>query len=395
MSAHSDFAPSAAQRVFDCPASWALNRAMPDRESRYSAEGTFAHSIADKALRLGVDADAFEGETGTAVIDGITFGFINDDKMIAAVQGHIDRCRELPGDWFTERKVDISNWTPIKGQFGTSDFAACSRGHLDIADLKYGEGVMVYAEGNKQGVEYALGFIDEFDWAYEFKTVSIRIHQPRLDHYDVWHTDVETIRRIGAEIKAKYIVAMGPNPPFGPTEKACQFCKVAATCPALQARINSDAALIFDDLDQTFSPDVEMLTVEQLEYAWRTREFFSIRFNAIEAVLERKLLAGSRDVTRLKMVEGRTHRRWRSRTDAIEAMTEVGIPESQQEKKTLITPAQALKKVPKALRDTLAEVVVKPRGKPTIVGMDDPRPAWGTDAAGVFDNLDDEEELTI
>lgn len=393
MSAHADFAPSSAQRVWDCPASWALNRAMPDRESRYSAEGTFAHHIADKALRLGVDADAFEGETGTAVIDGVTVEFTCDGKMIAALQDHIDLCRELPGDWFTERKVDISNWTPLPKQFGTSDFAACRTGHLDIVDLKYGEGVQVWAEGNKQGVEYALGFIDEFNWAYDFESVSIHIHQPRLDHFDVWHTDVATVRRLGAEIKAKYIVAMGPNPPFGPTEKACQFCKVSATCPALQQKINSDAALVYDDIEG-FTPDVELLTLDQLVQAWNTRKLYDIRFNAIETLIDRKLLSGAQ-VPGLKLVEGRTHSRWRSREDGIEAMCNAGIPESQQEKRTLLSPAQAKKKVSAAQRKVIAEAVVKPRGKPTIVRSDDPRPGWDSRAADVFIDLDEEEEIEL
>lgn len=397
--AHARFAPSSAKRIMSCPASLKINEALPDDCTEFAAYGTLAHHIAEMCLRSGQDAKDWVGTSWRLDHNGEVMDetdstehrwlFAVDDAMAAKVQEYVDACRACPGDHYPETRVNHSRWCPEDGQFGTCDFAACEPGVLRIRDLKFGEGVKVFAYRNPQLALYALGFFDEHDWLYDFQRIIIEVHQPRLDHIDTWEVSRRELLAFGEEIKVGFTRALEPNPPFGPSEEACQFCKGAATCAALRDRINAEVALAFDDISDEFDPPIGQLPIEELVSAYRVKPLYDIRMTAIQGRLMEMLLAGD-EVPGLKLVEGRSNRQWLSEEATKQfLLNDIVLPEDDIYTRKLVSPAQAEKLIPKEKRKPLSTLIFKPSGKPTIAEADDPRPTFGEKNADAFDDLDD------
>jgi hypothetical protein len=412
--AHSRFAPSATEREYNCPASFLLNEQLPDRQTDDAAHGTAAHHVAEKCLAYNHDMIVYAGCT-IAVTEHGECRFVHekapvrdderafevDDEMVNAVQEYVDWCREAPGDHFTEIRVEHTKWCPDKDewgdqlgpQFGTADHIAIydatteelgRHDVLEVTDLKYGKGVKVYAKENKQAIKYALGALDEYGWMYNTKRVRIRIAQPRLDHFDTWELSVEELLEWGEKIKKRLELVFVDNPPFGPTEKGCKFCKAAAKCVALADYIHESRACHFDDE----TVDVKLLPVEALVEAWKKRDLVKLRYDAIEKELYATLWHGQ-TAPGLKMVAGRGgNRTWRDEDEAVSELRKLGIPPDKLYKSTLISPNQAEELLPREERDKISGLYIKPPGKPCIVDADDPREPYTATADG-FDDEDD------
>lgn len=408
--AHAFFAPSSAPRVVDCPASLLFSAGLPDKAGPDAAHGTAAHWIADKCLRTGKRVEFYAGcevvvdkkgecrfvhngirdEVTLEVEFGDAMVFEVDDEMVNAVQEYVDWCNEAPGEKYPECRVDISKYCPrehpnafvppeaFEPQGGTSDHAACSPGVLVITDLKYGKGVKVFAERNWQAVLYALGFIDEWDWVYDFQKIIIRICQPRLDHKDVWEITREEIEEYGRYILERFTLALEDNAPFGPSEKACKFCKRSGECKAQAKFLSEVRALAFDDLDGEAFPkhDERLLTSEELVEAWKLHGFYKARFEAIERILQEKLDQGP--VPGVKLVEARTHRCWINAEAAAEHLELFeDIPhEKLYDTPSLISPAKVEKLLPKKQKGIIKTLAEKPRGGPCLAVESDPRPDY-------------------
>ena len=424
--AHAFFAPSSAPRIVRCPASLLLTAGMPDTQSEFAAEGTAAHFIADLCLRnrglvekyAGCKVEVNEkgqcrfehegnrGEIALNLAFGKAFLFEVDDEMVNSVQEYVDWCNDAPGEKYPERRVDISRWTPkvsdnvdvpaqaFEPQGGTSDHAACSPGLLIITDLKYGKGVRVDAERNEQAVLYALGFIDEYDWLYDFREIHIRICQPRLDHKDVWVVTREEIEEIGRYILERFTLALQEDAPFGPGEKQCKFCKASGLCRAQSEYLSEIRALAFENLDAETGIDDRLLTDEELVEAWKAHGLYKARFDAVERHILARLEAG-KPVPGVKLVESRVFRKWHNESAVVDELLFADIPrEKLFDEPKLISPAQAEKLLPKAKREIVKTLAYKPRGGPCIADEADKRPDYATVQAaqvdGVFDNLDDD-----
>jgi hypothetical protein len=422
MSAHAFFAPSSAPRVVLCPGSLLLTCDMPDTQTEDAAHGTAAHWIADMALRENKHVEHYGGlkiavdkhgeckfygdhNQDQIVLDacfGLYHLFEVDDEMIVAVQEYCDWCNDAPGEKYPECRVDISKWCPkdsenifvpaqaFEPQKGTSDHAACEPGRLIITDLKYGKGVKVFAQDNYQAVLYALGFIDEWDWLYDFEEIEIRICQPRLDHKDVWVVTREQIEELGRYILERFTLALKPDAPFNPGEKQCRFCKASGRCRAQADMLSKVRALAFEDLD--FVPTA-LLTNEELVEAWRLHPFIQARFDAIEREMMKAMENGVK-LPGVRLAEINCHRAWHNQAEAAAQLEAAGIPkEKLYTEPSLISPAQSEKLLPKAKREIVKTLAYKPRGGATIVDQDDKRPDYEAavqahvDAS--FDNLDD------
>lgn len=417
MGAHAFFAPSSAPRVVLCPGSLLLTADMPDNQSVEAAEGTAAHWIGDLCLRTNrmVERYAacnvivtkqgecrFQSSKSIALEDELVFEV--DDEMINAVQEYVDWCNGTPGEHFPECRVDISKWCPqprddlsavfvpaqaYEPQKGTSDHAACQIGRLIITDLKYGKGVKVYAENNYQAVLYALGFINEWDWFYEFDEIEIRICQPRLDHKDVWIITREEIEAIGRYILERFTLALEPNAPFAAGEKQCQFCKASGMCRAQKDHLSEIRGLAFEDLDQDFVvPDIRLLTNDELVEVFRVHKFYLNRFDAVVREMDR---AGMNKVkfNGLKRVMSRTHRKWINETEAAAAL-ELDIPRAKLFEESMISPSEAEKLVPKKIRGEVSKLAYSPRGGPCWVDESDKRPLYDDVVADEIDEAFDD-----
>jgi hypothetical protein len=381
--AHARFAPSSQHRVYDCPASLLLNEQEPDREIWEAAEGTVAHHVAEQCARDGRDPEEFLGMTfdsGDLDADydeelhsSKGFAITVDEEMVAGVNDYLDRIAGLPGDHFVETRVNISPWCPIPNQFGTCDHAAAAHKKLIITDLKYGR-VQVDAPQNKQLVMYALGFINEYDWLYDFDEVIIRIAQPRLDHFDVWITSKAELLAIGEKIKERNALALKPNAPFGPSEKACRFCKVQYKCKANHEFLYHSRVMLLDDDDKTFvEGDVALMDDAELAALWLRKPMYEARMRAVEDYLHKKIADGE-FVPGLKTVEGRSSRFFTSELDAEMLLLDSGVkPEKLYSKPEFVSPHMAEKLLRGEAKKKLQAFIGSKAGKPCLVSSDDRR----------------------
>ena len=417
---HSRFAPSAEERNTACPPSFLLNEQMPDKSSPDADHGTAAHHLGELCLRTDKNPDLYAGCVIAVSFEGEDRGecrfvhenappqpnertFEVDDEMIAAVQTYVDWCRELPGDHYVEVRVEHTRWCPdvdewgekLGPQYGTSD-EVCIEPKIKtitVTDLKYGKGVQVFAEKNKQAIKYALGVVNEYAWEYGIDdswTVRIRICQPRLNHLDVWETTVGELMRLGEEQKARLTLVFDPDAEFNPGEKQCKFCKVRARCKALRdATVGLVATGFEDETEKTFSSP-HLLEPEELVEAYLAHPLYKLRFEAIEAEILSSLKGGF-GMPGLKLVNAMTHRRWKDESLAKAKLLSLGVSSRAIVKEKMISPNQAEKLLQVNQRSELEPLWDKPAGGPVIALESDKRDAY-TAHAPSLEGFDDETE---
>lgn len=386
--AHARFGPSKAHRVIDCPASLRQDEMHADTPNYHAAYGSVAHELAERILKTGGVASMFIGE----VVEHDGYKIIVDEEMAEGVTRYVAWCSVIPGDHFIENRVDISRWTPVAEQFGTADFIAARPGHITVSDLKFGKGVQVFAEENPQAILYALGAIGEWNWLYDFKTVTVQIIQPRLDWIDTWDTTVEHLLNRGEYIRERFTLALQPDAPFGPSEKACKFCKAAPTCRALADHLNAQSALAFDVIDGEFeTPDTNTLTVEELVHAWRVKKLYDHRMTEIQRHLMNRMIHGEK-IPGLKTVEGKANRRWKNADEAMAFLTnDLALSTDLVAPRKMVSPSKVEKMMPPSARSSLDGLWIKPPGKPTLADERDKRPAYDVQSITAFDAIQDDE----
>lgn len=424
MGSHSRYSPSATERDYACPASHAFNASEVRTSSVFADEGTAAHHLGEQALVHGRDTDFYEGtrisvdsDTGRTRFVAAAFEerpgvrvFDVDDDMVRYVGQYVDWCRELPGRHYVEVRVNHTKWCPDTGedQYGTSDHVACipagdpvyKVATIVVTDLKYGQGVKVVAEENKQGMKYALGAWDEYNWIYGFEKVVIRIAQPRLGHFDTWELTVEELLEWGEKIRKRLELTLLPDAPYGPSEKACKFCARASVCQPLRDHLYDQALLGFDDL--TGDPAVEDVagadTVDLLN-AYHMLGLYEVRMKAIASEVMRRLSRGE-EVGGLYLAQTQGRRAWAVEPSEIAGIfSSFGIAETDLYVQELKSPAQAEKLLPRKPRskvqqeDWLKErakveaLWARPAGKPVIASPGDGRPKFERGDLNDFDDF--------
>lgn len=403
---HSAMSPSRIEQFSICAASFKASQGLPDRARLDAVTGTAAHEVHEWCLRTGQKAAMRVLDTIEVQEADRTWPIIVSDEMAVHVQESVDRCNELKGLTWVEVRVDISEFTPIPDQSGSSDFFAIdvAARTLYVIDFKYGKGVRVSAYLNPQLIYYALGVLRGMGCVFEIDRVVIRIHQPRLDNWDEWRTTPAELIALGRHYKRVLSRCLEPNPPFHPDPKACKFCKARPQCKALAEQMHRVGAGMFDDLDaeitefETPWPDVmpstELMTVEQLAAVHRHAGALVEFLKEVNTRLLH-LLLHSVEVPDLKVVEGKSNRRYRDPVAQREAATFLlrnGVEPSKVFKVATVSPRQGEQFLPKDRRKEFGELyVVKPPGRPTVANSDDKRPVYTLTAADQFDDLDEDE----
>lgn len=297
---HSIFGASKSHRYLHCSGSIFAEFGKPDTGGFEAAEGTVAHEIAAFWLAWGKERQDFNPEVREQ--DGHRIEV--SPAMLNYIGQYVDWCRELIGDHYYEQRVDYSCLTPIPKQGGTADHFCCRLGHLTITDLKYGTGVQVFAEWNTQAMLYALGVIYEWDWLYGFERVTIRICQPRLDHFDVWETTKDELLAWAETAKLDMAACWTPDAPRTPGEH-CRFCAALPTCGAYVGLRDRLADATFDDMTVTADelegssaslkvekrfPEVTSLTTVDLSKVSEYRKVMERFFDAAFTEFSRRVL---------------------------------------------------------------------------------------------------------
>lgn len=373
---HAKFSASGAERWVTCPASIQESEKYPTPpSSKYADEGTKAHELCEAFLLKGpegVDVDPYSAE------------------MLTHARTYFDHVRDvqdaLGGFLFVEKRVEAASIGP--DCFGTCDAVVYEPfGRLHIIDFKYGKGVSVEVEKNLQLAYYAIGFADSVDW--DFHEVTMTIVQPRAEHqagpirsWTISRRELLDMVKVYRKARAEALIE---KPPFGPSEKACRWCPAKGGCPALRKNALATAGAVFDD-GKVKLPDPKTYGPEQFKKFY---EGLPILETWIKAVKDEAMAIFRRgeSIPGYKVVEGRTHRKW---ADGAEEEIRQRVDNSDELFVTkLTTPAQA-EKILKKQKGSIADLIVKPQGKPTIVTDSDRRPALALSAIGIFGEIEDE-----
>lgn len=259
---HALLSPSSSSRWLNCTPSARLSENAENKSSVYAEEGTLFHEICEYCLaqwNAGVWEPDPLGEELPELKDDHLMHPLFKQEMFRHARNYCDfvmnenynleksdgACKML-----LEEKVDISEYAPEC--FGSVDCQLVGRDTLIVIDLKYGEGVKVYAERNTQMMLYALGAIKGKP---SIKTIRLVIAQVRLNHFDVWEISANDLLQWADKVlkpTAKKAFAGKGEQKMGDW---CGFCPVKAQC-------RKQYEAVVNDFDRYEYP--ELLTEDEI-----------------------------------------------------------------------------------------------------------------------------------
>lgn len=354
--AHAKLSASGSAMWLNCSGSIAANAEYSEQSSGYAEEGTAAHELGEMCLRNDEIAAEYIGE--------VFNGYLVDDEMAHAVQQHLDYVHALmvpESILHVEERVEFTDFVP-EG-FGTADTVMFNPGgHLHVIDYKHGQGVEVSAVNNTQGQLYALGVYQEYGSFMDVKHITIHIVQPRKFNFSEWTIEIEDLLAFGEFVKERAAIALSPNAPRTPSEKACKWCKHKANCVELAEFTREVVSAEFDDLDKD---DVPSLSDDRKAHILANRGLIESFLKAVEESVFNEIQSG-KQIKGFKLVEGRSIRKWTGNAEQ-EIVKRLG--EDAYTKK-LIGIIEAQKHLGKDVVDSLT---TNPGGKPVLVPESDKR----------------------
>lgn len=338
---------STAARRLNCPGSIDLEAQMPNRESRFAAEGTACHTAME--YLLGRDKSPIE-------VEGMTF---YNHEMTPERVDWLAECVKVFDKVVGVREFELERTLPFPGiedAFGTGDVLWFDDDEIGVIDWKFGQGVPVSAKGNSQ-----LKFLLCAARATLPKPVS-RYHgcivQPRRDYVG---TDVFSNLDLDAfEAELKHAVTHGrhSNDPYS-IGTWCRFCTGMMICPKQRTRLEEIAALrdisgevasILDARD-----DIQQTLKDAEKYA-------------------QKCLEEGLPVPGYKLVRKTGNRAWKDERKAERYLANHGVAAKDRRKVGLLSPNQ-IEKLRPDLKDGIARHWENPDRGVGVAEESDKRPA--------------------
>lgn len=296
---HSKIGASSMYRWSNCPGSVGLLEKNPMPTSKYAEEGTLAHEACEVKLKQELKVD-----DELTVMPEITA------EMQEHVDFYVDYCLDLCR--FSDGMAIEQGFrlTEIDDRaFGTNDFSCWTDfEELHIVDFKYGAGIEVQAEGNRQLMYYALGCVMEND--LDVNEIYLHVVQPRVE-------DSVKVHKISygelMEFKAELISAIErvDNEPetYVPGDH-CRFCS-QSMCAKFREHMHDQAAV---NVDETIAlPDPNEFPIDKLMNSYAMISQVNAFIKNVEAVVMDKATRGEIDLPQYdkKLVKKFSNRKWK------------------------------------------------------------------------------------
>ena len=360
MGAHARCSPSALNRILNCTPSLVLSEQFEDEESKYAAEGSAGHELAEhkikKHLKLQTRMPTSEYYTDD-LVEAV-------DEYVNFVIGEIEEAKETCSDpvFSVEQKVDISDY--VDECFGTADMVIIRQKVAHIIDLKLGRGVEVSAEDNDQLKAYGLGVLSMAEMLYDIETVRLTIFQPRIANYSTWDIAAEDLKTWGKEVlKPRGAMALIGAGDFN-AGSWCRFCKARNQCRARAEEFLKMAQMEFKE--------PALLTDDEIAEVLAKSDELSKWAADVYAYAQDQAIVHGKEWPGYKLVEGRANRKYTSEEEVEAAAKAAGYTDIYKQSLIGITEMERLMGK-KQFSDILGKLVYKPQGKITLVPDSDKR----------------------
>ena len=352
---------STAKRVINCPGSVALVQKMPPQaENKYMAEGTALHAAIDRLVST-------DGELPSDLLgkkfEGVVLDEAHIDKLEFALGSLDDVDPERKMHYVTEVQVGFEGVEALAGVYGHTDLLGRIGSRAVVLDWKFGDGVIVEAEENPQGLFYAAAAMrtETTQWVFKDVTeVEIIIVQPFQIRR--WVTTPERVRDFERELVRAVQLSSRADAPLEIGDW-CRFCTGKPICPKMNGAI-----------DRAVHTKLEALSPDQIAQALALTDKLEPYINDVRRLAQERL-EKNMPVPGYKLVPKQSRRQWVNEDKAAMALADVGLTSAEMHKLELLSPAQmekVLKKRKMALPDDL---VVSVSSGNTIAPESDPRPA--------------------
>ena len=406
-----------------CPGSVALSAGLTEPPSSYADEGTAAHFLAAHCLETGTEIKDYldrtillqesgDGEHFEEWMDQAHYttgptktlnSFVVDNDMVEHVGKYVSDVRRVKlglanSELHVEQRLSIEYMTEEEEAAGTSDTVIVSDEFLVVADLKYGMGVRVNAENNRQLKMYAASAKRKYELMHDFTKIQVAILQPRLNHTSQHTYTLKQIEDFEGEVREAVVQvnnAIDIHENGGDLsdylvvdEDACRWCKAKATCPKLAAFVAESIDAEFEDLTELL-PLPDVVDPEVLSIKAKAIDIVEMWCKAVRGKVESVLLEG-KPVPGFKLVEGKMgHRKWSDEQEAEKVFKSMRLKVDEMYDMKLISPTSAekvLKSTPKRWARVTA-LITQTKGGPSVAPESDKRPAMVITQAG--DEMDD------
>jgi len=349
---------SSASRVINCPGSVALVQKMPPKpSSEFADRGTLLHDAISLILENKDTVDTvvgmvYEGQTLTEDL--------RDEKITPALQALDTIDPDKTMEYMVETRVGFGDLLP--GVFGSADLLGRIDNRAIVLDWKFGDGVVVAAEENMQGMFYAAAAMRTLgcDWVFRGATeVEIIIVQP--PSIKRWVTTLDRIKKFEQDLVRAVKASKFADAPIK-TGSHCRWCSAKPICPQMTGEV-----------DRAVKASLSEINAEQLSHYLTQADMLEDWITDLRK-LAHDMLENDQKVPGFKLVAKRGTRQWSDEDMAVSALRK-HIGEEDVYTKKLVSPAQAEKLLKKVKQELPVELVVSVSSGSTLAAESDPRPA--------------------
>jgi len=385
-SIHALISPSKASRILRCPGSVALSLTVPEPPvSPYAEAGTAAHALAAAWLTGQPDPPGEVADEMRQAATAYVHAIVASCSPVLLVEQPVS-LEALTGEPDAEGTPDAVLWWP-------------ETKHLEVWDLKTGQGVLISPEDNAQLMMYALAVMQH----KPAETVTLVIHQPPVDPQPQrWPVSLERLEAFRDELTSASRTALDLLTAdasdvllyLEPSEEACRWCpvKAANACPALEAEVMA----LFEPEPEQQGALVEVshypempahALLDQAELAELYIAALRARIDEVRTAAAETLAQGY-EVPGWKLVAGRRGARaWADTSAAEAALKAMRLKTNVMYEKKLISPPTAEKRLGPRRWAKMQGYITQSEGKAVVVRDADKRPALTCTTNEDFENL--------